>query len=224
MTISGINGGNLQAGQSGSAQAMDSYSRNIQKQIMDAQKQLQELSSNEKMSPEEKMKKRQELQQQINDLNMQLKQHQMEQRKEKQQKMGSTMDDLLGGPKRDTSGNKNSGLSQASMTAMISADSSMKQSKVQGSVATRMKDRASVLESEIKLDNIGGQGTSKKKEELADVEKKAMHATASQMNTLTDANRTLKEAAAADKKEERAEEDEKTESKPQDKTHVDICL
>ncbi len=203
MTISGINGGNLQAGQSGSAQAMDSYSRNIQKQIMNAQKQLQELSSNEKMSSEEKMKKRQELQQQINDLNMQLKQHQMEQRREKQQE------------KQQKTG---------SMEAMISADSSMKQSKVQGSVATRMKDRAGVLESEIKLDSIGGQGASKKKEELADVEQKAMQATASQMSTLADANRTLKEAATADKKEERAEEDEKTESKSQDKTHVDIRL
>ena len=203
MTISGINGGNLQAGQSGSAQAMDSYSRNIRKQIMDAQKQLQELSSNEKMSPEEKMKKRQELQQQINDLNMQLKQHQMEQRREKQQE------------KQQKTG---------SMEAMISADSSMKQSKVQGSVATRMKDRAGVLESEIKLDSIGAQGASKKKEELADVEQKAMQATASQMSTLADANRTLKEAATADKKEERAEEDEKTESKSQDKTHVDIRL
>ena len=203
MTISGINGGNLQAGQSGSAQAMDSYSRNIQKQIMNAQKQLQELSSNEKMSSEEKMKKRQELQQQINDLNMQLKQHQMEQRREKQQE------------KQQKTG---------SMEAMISADSSMKQSKEQGSVATRMKDRAGVLESEIKLDSIGGQGASKKKEELADVEQKAMQATASQMSTLADANRTLKEAATADKKEERAEEDEKTESKSQDKTHVDIRL
>lgn len=203
MTISGINGGNLQAGQSGSAQAMDSYSRNIQKQIMNVQKQLQELSSNEKMSPEEKMKKRQELQQQINDLNMQLKQHQMEQRREKQQE------------KQQKTG---------SMEAMISADSSMKQSKVQGSVATRMKDRAGVLESEIKLDSIGAQGASKKKEELADVEQKAMQATASQMSTLADANRTLKEAATADKKEERAEEDEKTESKSQDKTHVDIRL
>ena len=51
-----------------------------------------------------------------------------------------------------------------------------------------------------------------------------MQATASQMSTLADANRTLKEAATADKKEERAEEDEKTESKSQDKTHVDIRL
>ncbi len=42
------------------------------------------------------MTKRQELQQQISDLNMQLRQHQVEQRREKQQKQ-SSFDDLLGG-------------------------------------------------------------------------------------------------------------------------------
>ena len=66
-------------------QATDSYSRNIQNQIANAQKQLQELSSKEDMTLEEKKKKKQELQQQISDLNMQLRQHQMEQRREKQQ-------------------------------------------------------------------------------------------------------------------------------------------
>ena len=85
MTINGINGVNTQMKQMGMNQATDSYSRNIQSQIANAQKQLQELSSNEDMSLEEKMKKRQEIQQQISDLNMQLRQHQMEQRKEKQQ-------------------------------------------------------------------------------------------------------------------------------------------
>lgn len=83
MTINGINGVNTQMKQMGMNQATDSYSRNIQSQIANAQKQLQELSSNEDMSLEEKMKKRQEIQQQISDLNMQLRQHQMEQRKEK---------------------------------------------------------------------------------------------------------------------------------------------
>ena len=85
MTINGINGVNTQMKQMGMNQATDSYSRNIQSQIANAKKQLQELSSNEDMSLEEKMKKRQEIQQQISDLNMQLRQHQMEQRKEKQQ-------------------------------------------------------------------------------------------------------------------------------------------
>ena len=78
-------------------QATDSYSRNIQNQIAGAQKQLRELSSNGDMTLEEKMKKRQEIQQQISDLNMQLRQHQMEQRKEKQQAKGTSMDDMLGG-------------------------------------------------------------------------------------------------------------------------------
>lgn len=96
MTINGINGANTQIGQMGMNQATDSYSRNIQNQIADAQKQLQELSSNKDMTQEEKMTKRQELQQQISDLNVQLRQYQMEQRREKQQKQ-SSFDDLIGG-------------------------------------------------------------------------------------------------------------------------------
>ena len=87
MTINGISGANTQAAQIGMNQAMDSYSKNIQNQIANAQKQLQELSSNEEMTLEEKMKKRQEIQQQISDLNMQLRQHQIEQRKEQQSRV-----------------------------------------------------------------------------------------------------------------------------------------
>lgn len=44
-------GGNMQ---------MDSISRNLKNQIANAQKKLQELSSNQELSLEEKMKKRQE--------------------------------------------------------------------------------------------------------------------------------------------------------------------
>lgn len=200
MTINGISGANTQTAQMGMNQAMDSYSRNLQKQIANAQKQLQELSSNEKMTLEEKMKKRQEIQQQINDLNMQLRQHQMEQRKEKQQAKGSSMDEMLGGTNAKT-GSKGAGLSQTSMTAMISADASVKQSKVQGSVAAKMEGRAGVLESEIKLDAGRGASVEKKKEELADVEQKAQAATASQMKTLGDANKAMEEAAEADSKD-----------------------
>ncbi|MDE6314061.1 MAG: FlxA-like family protein [Lachnospiraceae bacterium] len=205
MTINGINGANTQAGQVGMNQITDSYSRNIQNQITNAQKQLQELSSNENMTLEEKMKKRQEIQQQISDLNMQLRQHQMEQRKEKQQTKSSSMDDMLGSTKSGKTGSESSGLSQASMTAMISAGSSMKQAKVQGSVATKIEGRAGVLESEIKLDKVRGNDTQKKEEELADVEQTAMKATAAQMNTLSDANKRLEEAAKADSRAEKTD-------------------
>ncbi len=199
MAINGINGTNTPMGQTGMNQAADSYSRNIQKQIANAQKQLQELSSNEELTLEEKMKKRQEIQQQINDLNMQLRQHQMEQRKEKQQAKASSMDDMLGRTKAKAE-EKNTGLSQSSMTAMISADTSVKQAKVQGSAATKMEGRANVLKAEIKQ----GGNTEAKQKELAELEQKAMEATASQMNTLAKADEAVKEAAAAEHNDNKA--------------------
>lgn len=203
MKINGINGANTQIGQMGMNQAADSYSRNIQNQIANAQKQLQELSSNEEMTLEEKMKKRQEIQQQISDLNMQLRQHQMEQRKEKQQAKASSMDDMPSRAKAKA-GKTGSGLSQASMTAMISADSSMKQAKVQGSMATQMEGKAGVLESEIKMDKGRGASTEKKEEELADLQEKAQAATAAQMSTLADASKAMEDAAKAERTESKA--------------------
>lgn len=105
------------------------------------------------------------------------------------------------------------GLSQVSMQAIISAEASMKQAKVQGSVATQMKGRAGVLEAEIKQD--AGQGnTEKKEEELAELKEKAQSATAAQMSTLAEANKTMEEAAKADRNTEAAESKKnKTEKK-----------
>ena len=194
MKINGFNGTNTQTGAMGMAQANDSVSKNIQNQIANAQQKLQDLSSNEELSLEDKMKKRQEIQQEITNLNQQLRQHQIEQRKEQQSKK-SSMDDMVAGTK-NTSAKKGTGLSQAGMRAMISADSSMKQAKVQGSMATQMEGRAGVLESEIKQD--AGKGNTEKKEELADLQAKAQSATAAQMYSLSDANRSMEEASKAD--------------------------
>ena len=169
MKINGFNGTNTQTGAMGMAQANDSVSKNIQNQIANAQQKLQDLSSNEELSLEDKMKKRQEIQQEITNLNQQLRQHQIEQRKEQQSKK-SSIDDMVAGTK-NTSAKKGTGLSQAGMRAMISADSSMKQAKVQGSMATQMEGRAGVLESEIKQD-AGKGNTEKKEEELADLQAK----------------------------------------------------
>ena len=207
MKINGINGTNTQMGQMGINQATDSYSRNIQNQIANAQKQLQELSSNEEMTLEEKMKKRQEIQQQISDLNMQLRQHQIEQRKEKQQAKGSSMDDMIGGTGNTGSAkaeSKNTGLSQASMTAIISADSSMEQVKVQGNVTTKLEGRENVLKAEIKQDGGNGRSVEAKKEEIAELEQKAENTTASQMNTLAEANKAMEEAATAERNDNKA--------------------
>ena len=111
MTINSISGANAQMGQMGMNQATDSYSRNIQNQIADAQKQLQELSSNKDMTQEEKMTKRQEIQQQISDLNMQLRQRQMEIRMQARQRNGNGFDEMPGGNQNtDTAGNADMGV------------------------------------------------------------------------------------------------------------------
>ena len=215
MRIDGLNGANTPMGGMNMTRATDSVSKNIQNQIANAQKQLQELSANKDMGVEEKLKKRQEIQQQITDLNNQLRQHQIEQRKEQQAKK-SSMDDMLGGSKKNSpeAGKQSTGLSQASMKAMIYSDSAMAQAQVQGSVATKMEGRAKVLESEIKLDSGRGNDVEAKKEELAEVEKKASLAESAQMNTLDTANKELKEAAKEEQQTEKADDkDNKTDKK-----------
>lgn len=202
MKINGFNGRNMQTGIMGMAQANDSVSRNIQNQIANAQQRLKDLSSKEEMPFEDKMKKRQEIQQEITKLHQQLRQHQMEQRKEQQSKK-SSVDDLVGGTK-NASVRKGTGLSRANMQAMISADSSMKQARVQGNMATQMKGQAGVLAAEIKQD--AGRGNTEKKEaELAKLQTRVQAATQAQISTLADANRVMEEAAKEDNKTEAAE-------------------
>lgn len=225
MKISGLSETDIQTGQMGAGQATDSVSKNIQKQIADTQKQLQELSSNSEMSIEEKMKKRQEIQKQISDLNNQLRQHEMELRKGKQEAKGNTMEDMLGGSRKASAsktGSQSAGLSQASMKAIISADSAVGQAQVQGSVSAKMEGKAGTLESEIKLDGARGGDTTKKEEELAKVEQTAMNAAAAQMNTLGEARKEIEQAAKAeedtDSKNSINKTDKEKEAKTADKT------
>ncbi|MBE5927639.1 MAG: hypothetical protein E7270_11850 [Lachnospiraceae bacterium] len=210
MRINGLNGANTPAGGMNMTKATDSVSKNIQNQIANAQKQLQELSSNKEMSIEEKMKKRQEIQQQITDLNNQLIQHQTTQRKEQQAKK-SSMDDMLGGTRKTApkGGNQGVGLSQASMKAMMSADSAKAQAQVQGSVATKLEGRAGILESEIKLDSARGGNVEKKQEELAEALQMAAEVQSAQMNTLAEANKELEAAAKADQQAEKTDSKDK---------------
>lgn len=192
-------GSRMQPGSIGMGMQGDPVSKNIQQQIANAQKKLQEISSDKDLPMEEKMKKRQELQQEISNLNQQLRQHQSEQRRQQQAKQTS-MDDMLGGTGRTgaaKAAGRSTGLSQAGMQAVLSADASMKQAHVQGSTAKQMQGRAGVLKAEIKQDAARGD-TRKKEAELADLEKKALEATASQMSSLADANQAAAEAAKAE--------------------------
>lgn len=203
ISVNNFNGTNTQTGSMGMTQAKDAVSKNIQNQISNAQKQLQGLSSNEEMGMEEKMKKRQEIQKQIMDLNHQLRQHQMEQRRKK----GQAGNEISGSSRKAgavKAGSRGNGLSQASMQAVLSADSSMKQADIQGSIATRIEGRAGVLEAEIKQD--AGRGNVEAKEkELSEIQQKAKAAASSQMDTLADANKIVEEAAKKESRDSKAD-------------------
>ncbi len=212
MTIGSVTGTNNQM-QTGAGMNMqtDSVSKTIQNQIANAQKSLQELSSSEDLTPEEKMKRRQEIQQEITNLNQQLRQHQIELRKE-QQAIANSMSGSTQNAKTAKSGKKGSGMSQAGMQAVIAADSSMKQALGQGSTAVSMEGRAGVLESEIKMDKSRGTDTAWKEAELADVKQSAANAGALQMNMLASANQALEEAAKTDQ-DGKADETGRTDKK-----------
>ena len=192
-------------------QKNDTVSKNIQKQIANAQKQLQELSSNKEISLEEKMKRRQEIQQQINDLNNRLRQHQIEQRKEKASGKGSSMDDMLSSNNKvaPKSKKQSDGLSQASMKAMISADTAMSTARVQSSVRTKMEGKAGILELEIKLDGARGVDVEAKQEELAGLKEKIATTENAQMNTLARANKELEEASKIENEIEKVDDKDK---------------
>lgn len=185
----------------------DSVSKNIQNQIANAQQELQELSSNKELSIEEKMNRRQEIQQQITDLSNQLRMHQIEMRREQQQSKSSSMDDMLGSTRTVSNKAKQGvGLSQASMQAIFSADSAITQVQSSGRVVTKMEGRAGVLETEIKLDSARGNNVEAKQEELAEVQQKASQAQDSQMNVLANANKELEEAVKSDQQTKNAED------------------
>lgn len=218
MKINGLNGTNTQFGGM-NMKATDSVGKNIQNRIANAQKQLQELSANTEMGIEEKLKKRQEIQQEITDLNNELRQHQIEERMKKQQTKSSSMNDMLGGSKKVAPkvGKKSAGISQGSMKAIISADTAMAQARVQGSTVSQMEGKAGVLETEIKLDAARGGNVEAKEKELTEIQQKVAVAQDAQLNTLSDANKKLEDATKADQQAEKAEDKDKKTDKKTDK-------
>lgn len=191
MQVNGLSGAGSKTAGIKMAQKMDSFSINIKNEIARKQKEQQEISSNKSLSAEEKMKKRQEIQRQINDLYNQLRQHQIEQRREKQQaEMSAGNNRAAANEDKQTAG-----LSQASMESMISADSAMAQAKVQGRAVTGMEGRIRGLKAEIRQDAGSGSSVKKKQEELEKLEQKKLSASASQMNTSGTLNQKIADVA-----------------------------
>lgn len=218
MKINGVDNtyGNLDSSknQSNYIQENDSVSKNLRNQIANAQKRLQELSKNEEMPLEEKMKKRQEIQREIVDLNNQLRQHQIELRMEKQKsadKSAEESDNRKQMPQ--DSSQKKGAMYSANVEAIISADISVNQAKQLASVRKSMEGKARVLEVEIKLDAGRGAATDKKVEELEDARRKAGNITGSQMDILAQAEKKMEEAKKEDYYENRDKQEEDNKEK-----------
>ena len=208
MKVNGTGTTNMEAGMFSRAGAGDMASKSLQSQIASAQKQLQELSSNDRMSVEEKRKKRQELQKQIADWNNQLRQHQIEERKKKQQEQKKANTDTR--QKQNTTQGAGNGLSGESMQAMIGADVSVKQAKIQSSTTGRMEGKARVLETEAK--NSSEVVAERKQEEAGDLQAKVQTAVQAQMDTLAEAEDSLAKAADQNKDgtENKTDKEDKT--------------
>ena len=136
------------------------------------------------------------------------------QRKAKQSNK-SPMDDLLGGNRANSrrAAKTGTGMSSASMQALIAADVTMSQVSAQSSVKTQMEGKAGVLTSEIQMDKGRGASTEAKEAELADTKDRIDSVTQSQMDAISDVNKKLDEAAKADR------ETEKTDHKTSDKNN-----
>ena len=217
MNISGIGGAGMQPNTTGMGAdgQMDPVSKDLQKQIEKLKNDLKEISANQEMPTETKMKKRQEIQKQISELEVQLRQHQIEAKREERQKKKeeSSFDDLMETkPQKKQSNGQNVGMSAGSMEAMISAGQSVKQANTNGSIATKMEGRANVVEVEMQLD--GGRGGSSnvdlKEGELSKLREAAEKATSSQMESLAEASETLQSAAKDEKADQEKVKDKKT--------------
>lgn len=210
MQVNSVNGTGSESGVSAGG-GVDAYSKGIMKEIENIRQQMQELSQNDSLSMEEKMKKKQQLQQRINELNNELRKHQIEQRRQKQESSAGK-NDMLPEPaekssKKDTNG-VSGGLSAGNMQAVISADASMEISKAGRRAANGLKATARVLKGEIKAD--GGRGNVEaKQKQLQEVEERAENAMASQMKQMTEAVHDMKQTATSSEEteeEERGEE------------------
>lgn len=226
MKVSGASGANTMGSQIGAALGAgeDAQTKSLKNQIARVQKQLQELSANEEIGIEEKMKKRQELQKQLTELNGQLRQHQIEQRRKASEEKKQMQSDSAFGTQKRTQ-------SDPAAESLLSADAALKQAKVQGSVATGLKGRAGVLESEIKMDGGRGGDTAAKQEELSKVEGRIADVRSAQAESLSRANKEIEEGRGADRTSEadsgkKAQEktDKAEEKKEEEKKKEDVKI
>lgn len=159
----------------------DSVSKNIRKEISEAQRQRQALSSKEDLPAAEKVKKRQELQQKISGLNRELKQRRAETRREQQQE--ALADEIRG----DVSGAGNEG------KKIIKAENDALKAAAEKKKDINEANNLNAGHSDVKNDNAGKTGSS-----IKNAEGKTAPDKASQNAALQDKTEQNKESRLQD--------------------------
>lgn len=205
MKIEGITNRTMPPQQDGTAQATDEISKNIQNQIVEKQQELQKLSDDQIMDAKEKMKRRQEIAQEIASLNNQLRQHQAELRREQRQKQIAEENS----PVQEEEKLPDAGFGKAGMKAMISADTAVQQVQEQQQTAAGMERRAAVLEAEIRQDVGRGGSAESKKKEVQDIRRRVENISASQGETLKSAQTEIQDARKTESENSKKAVDER---------------
>ena len=191
-------------------QSDDPVIKNAQSQIEALQKQIQNLAKNEEMDADTKREKLQELMLQISDLNVTIRQRQIELRNKRQQENMAKAEaaKAKNEPESVKEAKQAGAFSTRGLNAVLSAGNAMDISKAQGDIATRLEGRANELKSEIKLDKARGADTTAKSDELSKVTRGAEKAKSDQIGTLGKAVKELRDAEDEDDKDVSQEEDE----------------
>jgi hypothetical protein len=191
-----IIGNNIQANhpsynfrRTGLGNSQDAQLKSIQDQITRVQKEMQKLAENKGMSLEQKMDKKKELEQQLQDLNKQALQRQSEIQKEQKAPKTQQQESMQNSQESDADS-----MGAAKMQGIISAATAMAQVKTLGTVKNNMEGQAGVLGIEIKLDQERGASVEHKEAKLADLQDKINSTASNMMKQISDVDKTLEES------------------------------
>lgn len=220
MNISGVQSQNTAAYQQvNKQQGDDPVIKNAQSQIDELRKQLQQLAENEEMDPKTKTEKKQQIQQQISDLNAQIRQRQAEIRKEKQASKENPQRTAAEAETKKENA-KAGGFSTASASALISASNALGTADALSSLHSKLKGRARELSAEIEIDKGRGADITAKQNELDKVNKGVKNTAAAHAEVLGEADDALKNAAESDAEALSEKDKESVKEKEEDEKEI----
>lgn len=195
MRVGTEGGGNVQSMQPSSSHSQDAMIKSLQKQIDSAKEELRELNQNKNMSPEEKMEKRKEIQQKIQDLSKQISQRELDIRKQAQEKKAKELQEQAerNAPKSEFEEKQQGSVAAEVILTVMGVEAAMDQVNVKQSVKKDLEGKTGVLEAEIKLDTARGGSAAAKKDQLAETEDRINDINSDMMSDISDINKDIKE-------------------------------